>query len=84
MKRFVERDEQGSIKGSYAQPQEGIAEEELDDDHPDLQAFEVATAPKPRTAVLTIEDLAEILKAKGTITDQDIADRLATREARKG
>lgn len=36
--RYVERDATGKIIGDYANPQEGRAEEELPDDHPELAA----------------------------------------------
>lgn len=36
---YVERDSQANIRGVYANRQEGYAEEELPDDHPDVVEF---------------------------------------------
>lgn len=36
---FIQRDENSSIKGCFRRPQEGYAEEELPDNHPDVVAF---------------------------------------------
>ena len=36
---FIERDKDGKIKGVYANPQPGYADEELADDHPEVLAF---------------------------------------------
>jgi len=45
MKRYVERDGQGRIVGSYAAPQPGRAEEEKARDDPELVAFEAPPEP---------------------------------------
>lgn len=47
---FVERDDQGKIKGVYAVKQPGVAEEELRDDAPEVLAF----IDPPETPVDTI------------------------------
>lgn len=36
---YVQRDEQGNIKGVFQQKQPGYAEEAMDAEHPDVQAF---------------------------------------------
>lgn len=36
---YVERGRDGEIKGVYAVPQKGYAEEELPDDHPEVLAY---------------------------------------------
>ena len=48
---FVERDENGAIKGAYFSMQPGYAEEEIADDHPDLVAF--LAPPKKRSWTLS-------------------------------
>lgn len=47
MKRYVERDAEGRIVAAYAAPQPGRAEEEKDENDPELAAFEAAAAPTP-------------------------------------
>ena len=42
--RYLQRDTTGTVLGHYANPQPGYAEEEVPDDHPDLQAWEAKRA----------------------------------------
>jgi len=49
--RFVERDGLGKVKGSYAVRQSGYAEEELEDDHPDLVEFNTRPVPLAKDLV---------------------------------
>lgn len=49
---FVERNQDGTIKGVYAMPQPGLAEEELPDDHPSVIAY---LAP-PKKAAMTLSE----------------------------
>lgn len=58
MTMFVERDAIGSVKGVYANPQPGYAEEELSDDHPDVVAFR---HPAPTVALVKAEAERRIL-----------------------
>jgi len=44
--RYVQRDEQKKVVGSYANLQPGYAEEQMAEDHPDLVRYN--TPPPPR------------------------------------
>lgn len=43
---WVERDDNGAIKGVYANLQPGYAEEQLPGDDPDVAAFRATISPK--------------------------------------
>lgn len=47
MVRFVERDGQNKVVGTFARPQPGRAEEVLPDDHFDIVDFNNRSVPKP-------------------------------------
>jgi len=67
---FIQRFPDGTIQGVYANQQEGYAEEELADDHPEVVAF---LAPKAETPTPTLveqilaspNDLAALKQALG-------------------
>ena len=59
--RYVERDVNGKINGSYANRQPGYAEELVADNHPDLIEF---LKPKPLPLPTPLQELEEFLKAK--------------------
>jgi hypothetical protein len=67
---FVQRFPNKTIQGVYANKQDGYAEEELADDHPDVVAF---LAPKVEAPIHSLveqilaspDDLAELKKALG-------------------
>jgi hypothetical protein len=44
---FVQRNWKGEITGVFANSQSGYAEEELNEDHPDLITFHEANPPPP-------------------------------------
>ena len=69
---YVQRDEQGKVKGVYVNAQVGYAEEELVDSHPDILEYK---KPKPlvsdalqirldtlETAVLRLEGKIKLLE----------------------
>ena len=72
--RFVQRDAQNKIIGSFGCKQEGYAEEEIDESHPDFVEW---SAPKPRPVqpLDRVELLVAKLKEKGFITDSDVPVR---------
>lgn len=73
---FVER-QNGGIVAAYANPQPGIAEEEMAADAPELVAF-LARKEDPSAAAKALDDRrAETLTEKGTVED-----RLAALELR--
>ncbi len=69
---FVERDGSGVVKGTYANPQPGFAEEFLADDHPDVVAF---NGRPVRALPVTTEELIDVLIAKDLIVDADLPRR---------
>ena len=62
---FIERDEQGKIKGVYRAKQDGYAEEELADDHPEVVAY-LNPAPKV-PQVVTMRQARLALHASGLL-----------------
>ena len=67
---FIQRFQEGTVQGVYANKQDGYAEEELADDHPEVVAF---LAPKPEAPAPTLveqilaspADLAALKQALG-------------------
>ena len=87
---YVERAQDGTIKGVYARPQRGYAEEELADSDPAVLAFQARPAPAPRDLAAEIDALkadvartkaAEaVLIEKGTVTAAEIDAKVPARE----
>lgn len=55
MKTYIQRDENGIVVGIYANYQEGIAEEEGDDESPEILAFLSPPAPQVVTVVYGVD-----------------------------
>lgn len=70
---FVQRNEQGFIKGVYASKQPGYAEEELPNTHPDIVEY---NKPRPlpvdptQVRLLAIEDALVILNTRLTVLEK--------------
>jgi hypothetical protein len=73
---FVQRDEQGNIKGVYADPQ-SYAKEELADDDPAVAAFYSRFS---RPIKSDAETLIDALIKKGVISQEDIEAEKVTRD----
>ena len=62
---YVERAEDGTIKGIYARPQPGYAEEDISADDPAVLAFLNNTKPAPRDLAAEIDSLkAKLTRAE--------------------
>lgn len=59
---FVERAQDRTIKGVYAVPQKGYAEEEIADDDPAVLAFLSRQSPAPRDLAAEIDTLKSELR----------------------
>ena len=68
MTLFVERDQQGKVAGVFARPQQGLAEEALPDNDPEIIAFRT---PAAVSRPLDAEELYDMLKTKGVVVDGD-------------
>jgi len=81
---FVERDENGQVKGLYACLQPGYAEEELADDHPDVVAYRQAledakNAPPPKTELeKRLEALETLLEQKAVLVKGEVDAQVAS------
>lgn len=84
---FIKRDEAGNIKGLYANPQPGYAEEEKSDDDPEVQAY--LNPPKDYaqlrreayvSAGVTIEAIAEALIENAGNRPQKLLALMALRD----
>ena len=63
MSRYVERNQTGIVSGHFANPQPGIAEELLSDDHADLVAYREAKAMRMIKINAIIESLTDRIAA---------------------
>lgn len=77
---WVQRDENGAIKGIYARRQAGYADEELPDDHVDVEAFKnrrVGRKPAPGRADRALASAFKALVDKGLITKAELPKEVA-------
>lgn len=65
---YVERDDDGAIKGVYTAPQPGYAEEALPEDHSEVVAF---LTPSPVPKIITIRQARRALYEAGLLDTVD-------------
>ena len=82
---FVERDKGGRVTGLYANRQQGYAEEELPDDHPDVVAF-TNRLSAPRPTLTDEQKLSRIFEREGLTMEKvrELLTRTVTSEVGAG
>lgn len=69
--RYVERDLNGKIKGDYANPQPGYAEEAVNESSPEYQAYVAAQATQAANNEIKAQLAAADLKIIRALTEGD-------------